>query len=111
MRKIQNEEEDEREQVREDRPPGVLPRPLESNSTPFSWEVLELDLGLVARVVDLDRRFLAVTWLVSVASIERPLVEDDVADARWRRLDLVDQLAVRETLGLSDRGSRVCDAR
>ena len=31
------EEEDERQQVREDRPPGVLPVPFESNSTSFSW--------------------------------------------------------------------------
>ena len=38
----------------------------------FLQEVLELDLGLVAQVVDPVVVFLAGPWLVSVASIERP---------------------------------------
>src|SRR5438093_274339 len=82
------EEEDERQQVGEDRPPGRAPRAFRVELDPVRLELLlEGELGLVAGIVDLG--LLAVNERLDRAALR---VEDHVRDGARIRVDVLDQL-------------------
>ena len=84
------------------------PVPFESNLTPFSCEeLLELDLRLVARVVDLP----LVCPSTRSASIARPLRAEETSSIELGCLDLRDQLRCRSTFWPRPPRNSVCEAR